>query len=218
MNIVDQIKVLAETFAEDKQSAIEEENRLQKTFDKLISKKNALLSTLRGERDTQQAVLNQVNQNIAEQESALKMAQDTLADTQTYLAAVTKQQGEATEMYETRKKDRKDETEAVNKALDVLGDFSFMQKKDSVKAIDKHHDLGKNKHHPGTYCAGCAKVAAMLRQKAKLFHSAVLSAAAATSMGSDAIDGVIANLQELIKRIDEEQKNREGAQRLVRRR
>merc|ERR1719446_43227 len=107
MNIVDQIKVLAETFAEDKQSAIEEENRLQKTFDGLIAKKNAILSTLRGERDTQQAVLNQVNQNIAEQETALKMAQDTLKDTQTYLAAVTKQHSEATEMYETRVKDRK---------------------------------------------------------------------------------------------------------------
>merc|ERR1719482_1793328 len=56
------------------------------------------------------------------------------------------------------------------------------------------------------YCAGCAKVAAMLRQKAKLYHSAVLSAAAATSMGSDAIDGVIDNLKELMDRIDEEQK------------
>ena len=38
------------------------------------------------------------------------------------MAAVTKQHAEATEMYETRKKDRKDETEAVNKALDVLSD------------------------------------------------------------------------------------------------
>merc|ERR1719333_512169 len=111
MNIVEQVKVLAQTFAEDKQSAIEEENRLQKTFEGLIAKKNQLLSTLRGERDTQQAVLNQVNQNIAENESALKMAQDTLADTQTYLAALTKQQTEATEMYGIRQKDRKEETE-----------------------------------------------------------------------------------------------------------
>jgi chromosome segregation ATPase len=208
MNIVDQVKVLAQTFAEDKQSAVEEENRLQKTFEGLISKKNALLSTLRGERDTQQAVLNQVNQNIAEKETALKMAQDTLADTQTYLAAVTKQHAEATEMYETRVKDRKDETEAVNKALEVLADFSFMQKQAGVKAIDKfskQHHFGHH-HQKNQNCVGCAKVAAMLRQKAKLFHSAVLSAAAATSMGSDAIDGVIDNLKELIRRIDEEQK------------
>merc|ERR1719161_3328192 len=176
------------------------------TFDGLIAKKNEILSTLTGERDTQQAVLNQVNQNIAESESALKMAQDTLADTQTYLAAVTKQHSEATEMYETRVKDRKDETEAVNEALGVLEEFSFMQKQNTVKAIDSHHNLGKHHPHRAPYCAGCAKVAAMLRQKARLFHSAVLSAAAATSMGSDAIDGVIENLKELIKRIDEEQK------------
>merc|ERR1719386_189230 len=100
MNIVEQVKVLAQTFTEDKQRAVEEENRLQKTFDGLIAKKNAILSTLRGERDTQQAVLNQVNQNIAENESALKMAQDTLADTQIYLASVTKQHSEANAMYE----------------------------------------------------------------------------------------------------------------------
>jgi len=207
MNIVDQVKVLAETFAEDKQSAVEEENRLQKTFDGLIAKKNALLSTLRGERDTQQAVLNQVNQNIAEQETALKMAQDTLKDTQTYLAALTKQHAEATEMYEIRQKDRKDETTAVNKALEVLSDFSFMQKQTNVKAIDKISHFGKHRPRNGNpYCAGCAKVAAMLRQKARMYHSAVLSAAAATSMGSDAIDGVIENLKELMRRIDEEQK------------
>jgi ABC-type transporter Mla subunit MlaD len=207
MNIVDQVKVLAQTFAEDKQSAIEEENRLQKTFDGLIAKKNAILSTLRGERDTQQAVLNQVNQNIAENESALKMAQDTLADTQTYLAAVTKQHEEATQMYQTRTSDRKDETKAVNQALEVLSDFSLIQKAQGVKALDNLKDLGKHNHRKGApYCSGCAKVAAMLRQKARLYHSAVLSAAAATSMGSDAIDGVISNLKELITRIDEEQK------------
>merc|ERR1719161_3309467 len=103
------------------------------TFDGLIAKKNAMLSTLTGERDTQQAVLNQVNQNIAESGSALKMAEDTLADTQTYLASVTKQHSEATEMYQTRVKDRKDETEAVNEALDVLSDFSFIQKDQGIK-------------------------------------------------------------------------------------
>merc|ERR1719160_1158752 len=208
MNIVDQVQVLAQTFAEDKQSAIEEENRLQKTFDRLIGKKNAILSTLRGERDTQQAVLNQVNQNIAEQESSLKMAQDTLADTQTYLAAVTKQHSEAAEMYQTRVKDRKDETEAVNHALEVLSDYSFMQKRESTKtfanAIDEHQHSKRRK--TPVVCSRCAKVSAMLSQKARLFHSAVLSAAAATSLGSDAIDGIINNLKTLIKRIDQEQK------------
>merc|ERR1719450_1309731 len=77
------------------------------------------------------------------------------------------------------------------------------------KAVDGHRHHGKTaqKHRqPQRYCENCAKVAAMLRQKAKTFHSAVLSAAAASTMGSDAIDGVIDNLKELIRRIDEEQK------------
>merc|ERR1719161_1020813 len=127
------------------------------TFDGLIAKKNEILSTLTGERDTQQAVLNQVNQNIAESQSALKMAQDTLGDTQTYLASVTKQHTEGTEMYATRVKDRKDETKAVNEALEVLSAFSFMQKQQSTKAlanaIDQRH------HYKGPkvvrLCPGC---------------------------------------------------------------
>merc|ERR1719428_2639682 len=158
------------------------------------------------ERDTQQAVLNGVNQNIAENQSALKMAQDTLGDTQTYLASITKQHSEATDMYNTRVKDRKDETEAVNEALEVLSAFSFMQKQESTKAFANAINKHDHRRKGAPFCSGCAKAAAMLRQKARLFHSAVLSAAAATSMGSDAIDGVIDNLNELIKRIDEEQK------------
>merc|ERR1719502_2545840 len=46
MNIVEQVKVLAQTFAEDKQSAIEEENRLQKVFNNLMAEKTSALRTL----------------------------------------------------------------------------------------------------------------------------------------------------------------------------
>merc|ERR1719387_2468862 len=46
----------------------------------------------------------------------------------------------------------------------------------------------------------------MLRQRARLLHSAVLSAAAATSMSSEAIDDVIRSLEGIMKRIDEEYK------------
>merc|ERR1719161_1076757 len=55
-------------------------------------------------------------------------------------------------------------------------------------------------------CQRCARVAAMLRQKSTVYHSSVLAAAAATSMGSDAISDVIKNLSDLITRIDQEQK------------
>merc|ERR1719265_2945318 len=68
LNIVDQMKVLADTFAEDKQSAIDEENRLQEMYNKLMQEKTDLLNSLIGERDQRQAVLNSVNQDIAEKE------------------------------------------------------------------------------------------------------------------------------------------------------
>merc|ERR1719355_142281 len=55
-------------------------------------------------------------------------------------------------------------------------------------------------------CQQCVRVAAMLRQKSTVYHSSVLAAAAATSMGSDAIDDVIKNLDDLTTRIDQEQK------------
>jgi Fe2+ or Zn2+ uptake regulation protein len=202
-NIVEQVKLLSSTFSEDKASAVDEEGRLQKTFDNLIGKKNELLSSLVLERDTQQADLNAVNQNLAEQSSALKMAEDVLADQQKLLATVTKQQKEAEEMFEVRKADRSAELEAVKKGLSVLEKVSFVQsvKTDGGKAL-----LSLRKRQPFAECQKCARVAAMLRQKATVYHSSVLSAAAATSMGSDAIDDVVKNLQGLITRIGQEQK------------
>merc|ERR1719316_2358417 len=202
-NIVDQIKLLSSTFAEDKESAIDEEARLQQSFDNLIGKKKQLLSSLITERDTQQADLNQVNQNIAEQSSALKMAEDTLADQQTLLATVTKQQTEAEEMFKVRKADREAELEAVKKGLSVLKKVSFLQ---SDKVDDGKALLTLRHRQPFRACQKCAVVASMLRQKSTVYHSSVLAAAAATSMGSDAIDDVIKNLDDLITRIDQEQK------------
>merc|ERR1719261_2064196 len=59
LNIVDQMKILGETFQEDKQSAIDEENRLQKMYNELMKEKTELLAALTKERDERQAVLNQ---------------------------------------------------------------------------------------------------------------------------------------------------------------
>jgi uncharacterized protein YcgL (UPF0745 family) len=204
-NIVDQIKLLSSTFAEDKMSAVDEEARLQKSFDNLIGKKNQLLSSLILERDTQQADLNSVNQNIAEQSSALKMAEDTLADQQTLLASVTKQQSQAEEMFKVRKADREAELAAVKKGLEILEKVSFVQS-DNVESDGGKVLLTLRKRQPMTPCQQCARVAAMLRQKSTVYHSSVLAAAAATSMGSDAIGDVINNLKDLITRIDQEQK------------
>jgi len=202
-SIVEQIKLLSSTFSEDKASAIDEEGRLQKTFDNLIGKKTELLNSLTTERDTNQADLNAVNQNIAEQSSALKMAEDVLTDQQRLLATVTKQQKEAEDMFAARKADREAELEAVKKGLSILEKVSFVQ---SENTEDGKALLTLRKRQPFAECQQCAKVAAMLRQKATVYHSSVLSAAAATSMGSDAIDDVIKNLNDLITRIAQEQK------------
>merc|ERR1719310_2495230 len=70
LNIVDQMRVLGETFMEDKQSAIDEENRLAKLFAGLMKEKQELLASLIAERDSQQAVLDSVNQTISEKETA----------------------------------------------------------------------------------------------------------------------------------------------------
>merc|ERR1719161_1867560 len=65
LNIVDQMKALGETFAADKQSAIDEENRLQELYTNLMKEKTELLNSLIKERDERQGILNQVNQDIA---------------------------------------------------------------------------------------------------------------------------------------------------------
>merc|ERR1719375_101590 len=59
LNIVDQMQVLADTFAEDKQSAIDEENRLQKLYNDLMEEKTELLNSLLKEKAENEATLNQ---------------------------------------------------------------------------------------------------------------------------------------------------------------
>merc|ERR1719262_1877358 len=116
--------------------------------------------------------------------------------------------------------------------MEVLESYSFVQKSTTLLRGQKHaasaalglrvdrDDLARHAskavaqrslavasaRKKSPTCLGCAKAAAFLRQEAKVLHSAVLSAAAATSMGSEAIDEVIDQLQGLIKRIDQEHK------------
>merc|ERR1719158_1946477 len=65
LNIVDQMKLLGETFAEDKQSAIDEENKLQELYTNLMTEKTQILNSLISERDENQSNLDSVNQDIA---------------------------------------------------------------------------------------------------------------------------------------------------------
>merc|ERR1719265_1639036 len=109
MSIVDQMQLLAETFADDKQSAIDEEDRLQKLYTTLMTEKTAQLNTLTSELDSRQSVLNAVNQDIAEKESAKAIAEAELKDEQAYLSQTTKTCDDTKVLYEMRKHDREEE-------------------------------------------------------------------------------------------------------------
>merc|ERR1719387_1491087 len=60
LNIVDQMAILRDTFSEDKQSAIDEENKLQGMYNNLMQEKTELLNSLIAERDATQNTLNAV--------------------------------------------------------------------------------------------------------------------------------------------------------------
>merc|ERR1719197_2188557 len=68
LGIVAQMGVLRQTFMDDKQAAIDEENRLQQAFQQLMKEKTAQLEALVQERDAQQAELAAVQQEIGEKE------------------------------------------------------------------------------------------------------------------------------------------------------
>merc|ERR1719262_912289 len=120
LNIVDQMKILGETFQEDKQSAIDEENRLQKMYTELMKEKTELLNGLTAERNERQGVLDQVNQDIAEQETAKANAEAELQDEQAYLSQVKKSCADTQALFEMRKRDRAAERVAVGEAIKVL--------------------------------------------------------------------------------------------------
>merc|ERR1719440_221703 len=120
LNIVDQMKELSDTFAADKQSAIDEENNLQKMYETLMKEKTELLNSLIKERDERQAVLNAVNQEIGEKETAKANAEAELEDKQKYLAAVKKSCEDTAILFEQRKKDRAEEKLATQEAIKVL--------------------------------------------------------------------------------------------------
>merc|ERR1719235_1281191 len=113
MSIVDQMQILADTFSDDKQSAIDEEERLQKLYTTLMTEKTNQLNTLIAELDDRESVLNAVNQDIAEKESAKAIAEAELKDEQAYLSQTTKTCDDTTVLYEMRKKDRGEEKLAV---------------------------------------------------------------------------------------------------------
>merc|ERR1719335_1779197 len=121
LNIVDQMQVLADTFAEDKQSAIDDENKLQEMYNTLMQEKTDLLNSLLKEKAENEATLHAVNQAIGEQETQKANAEAELKDEQAYLAAVKKSCSDTAILYEMRKKDGAEEKMATQEAVKVLG-------------------------------------------------------------------------------------------------
>merc|ERR1719217_833265 len=145
MNIGDQMQLLADTFADDKQSAIDEEDRLQKLYTTLMTEKTAQLNTLTAELDGRQSVLNSVNQDIAEKESAKAIAEAELKDEQAYLSQTKKTCDDTKVLYEMRKKDREEEKIAVSEAIKVLEpQAALIQLDNSARILHKGKDLGKH--------------------------------------------------------------------------
>lgn len=196
LSIVDQVKILSSTFAEDQQASQEEEARLQKLYDDLMAEKTQVLADLQTELAQKTKELNQCKQDIASNESKLAMYEKNLADEQAYLANLKEQMQIFGDAFKERKKDREAETEAVNQALGVLDKYNTFLQVHTITA-------GKSK---GPQCKQCAKAVSFLKSKAKLFQSTLLDAAAMASMSSSAMDEIITNLEGLISRIDEEQK------------
>jgi len=144
VNIVDQVRELGETFAEDKQSAVEQEDGLQRAFTLLVTQKTELTGTLTSQLDTQQSQLSEVTQGIAENEGAFQMASERLQDQQKYLSIVSAQHTAATNAYDSRKNYRTAEVQAVRDALGVLDGVSLAQRGSSIKSGHVRSSRTKN--------------------------------------------------------------------------
>jgi chromosome segregation ATPase len=198
--IVGQVQQLAATFSEDKQSSIDQENELVEAFNTLMKEKTEQLHSLITQRDTQQAVLTQVNQEIGENENAEATAKATLQDEQAYLSRIQQQESDTTAMYKQRTHDRQEEKTAVSMAIKVLSQeapsgFFLQLRSEKIRA----HMM------PMAMCPNCARAAALLKEKASTFHSELLATAAMTTGSGQALVPVIQQLQDLIHRLDEQQ-------------
>jgi len=209
--IVEQMQELSDTFASDKQSSTDEENKLQDMYNKLMQEKQTLLSTLIAERDSRQTVLNQVTEDIATTEGAKLAAENELKDEQAYLAQVNKSCADAKALYEMRSHDRVQETTAVNEAVKILepqAGSALVEVDRSLRVFSSADKTVKRSGGKlrGAACKGCQKAATLLMQAARTYNSQMLATAAAAATSNEALQDIIAALDGLIKRLHEDQK------------
>merc|ERR1719426_478094 len=209
LSIVDQVKGLSSTFAEDKQSSADQESELQAAFTALMEQKTTQLNTLISQRDQQQAVLTQVSQELEENRNAEATAKATLLVEQAYLTTIKAQEADTTAMYNQRMKDRTEEKKAVNMAMTVLN-----QENPSTTLLQRHASVRSKVHgrdlFPGMpACVRCQQASLFLRQRASQVHSELLATAAMATGSGQALGPVIGQLQELVGRLDEQQRAEE---------
>jgi len=223
LNVVDQIGELSQTFSQDKQSAINDENRLQGLFNTLQAEKTAMINQLTAELHTQTGLLTECNQEIADNEGKLARAERELKDDQAYLKRTVQLKQDATDAYNTRQADRKAEREAVVQAMTVLTSFlkpSFVQRGSSLQRLSAHHavrwqetmaaqmNLASLTSAKGSHCPTCKVAASLLHRKAAQFHSELLQAAAMATegAGNEAITEIVTALENMITRLKQDQR------------
>merc|ERR1719482_1157843 len=207
LSIVEQVKGLQQTFQEDKESSIDQEQELSAAFTNLMAQKTEQLNSLVSQRDTQQAVLTQVSQELEENRNAEATAKATLLDEQAYLSAIQQEERDTVAMFEQRQHDRAEEKTAVNMALRVLS-------QENPALLQMHHQtvqkrVLKKARAVAQGCPRCHAASMMLRQKASNLHSELLATAAMTTGSGEALVPVVAQLNDLVRRIDEQQKAEE---------
>merc|ERR1719181_1204294 len=112
-------------------------------------------------------------------------------------------------MYNQRMKDRAEEKKAVNMAMTVLNQenptTTLLQRHSSVRS--KVHNRNPFPGMPG--CVQCQQASLFLRQRASQVHSELLATAAMATGSGQALAPVIGQLQELVTRLDEQQRAEE---------
>jgi len=202
-NIVDELKALGETFIGDKKSAIEDEKRLSDLFNELMTEKTTLLNNLIAERDSQQSILNGVNRDIAEQESAKSNAESGLEYEQEYLAHTRKMCSDTHALFAMRSGDRKAEGVAVAEAMKVLsGPAGNPEEAPALVQLRMRQSLAGRSHA----CVGCQKAATLLAEASKTLHSQTLAAASSLMSHDEAVQDLVGELENLVLRIDQDMK------------
>ena len=190
-----------------------------------MAQKGQQLASLTTQRNTQQAILNKVSQELSENENAEATAKATLQDENAYLSAIQAQEQDTTAIYEQRVADRAEEKKAVSGAIAVLSaeNPSLLQRGARRGSQRKKTALKREAHAearrllpglPGlsaaqSSCPRCHAASLFLRQQSGAIHSELLATAAMATGSGEALAPVVQQLNELVVRLDDQQKQEE---------